>query len=537
MDGDKFFEFLFKELVLAFKSFDMAEGTLEDFFPGEAAIQVLVKHDFGEGDKILGLVLVALPEDTHCGVPLLALNSGGDIGILTDGLSETLEELTIDAHTLETDRLLMIGLEGIVVEDGELIIEDGDGNAIAASGRSFTRQFEHFVIVKLLFEVFAVGEEIKEFEVFLFDLKLPQAAIEMGLVFEGESAGAAALDLNEVGGGEDGAHHAEIEDVLAIVAGGHHADGDADAGSGAGVGIEKAGLAFEVVVGEIDGETLGAVDIGGDLDGKVGVVFAGETLHSELVEDVGHFGGVILGDAEHDGFADLAGEGVEKGMIEEGVTDYVVGLFREELALEIPEEIGVFDLLPFFVFKHDGVALLREELGGDLGAGVGDDGVDEETILDPLQETVTVGGLAGFAAESAVGIEELTAFPGARITLAEILRVDVFEIIFGGGCEAELVADEIFKNRAAVAVDRAVGLIGDDEVEVGRGEVIHVLVIDDEGLHRADDDLGVAPIITVFFENHGGVIVAEVFDEVLVGLVLELDAIDKKEDAFGVAGF
>ena len=41
---------------------------------------------------------------------------------------------------------------------------------------------------------------------------------------------AAAFDLDEIGGREDRAEQAEIEDVRAIVAGGHHADGDADAG-------------------------------------------------------------------------------------------------------------------------------------------------------------------------------------------------------------------------------------------------------------------------------------------------------------------
>ena len=43
---------------------------------------------------------------------------------------------------------------------------------------------------------------------------------------------AAAFDLDEVGGGEDGAEQSDVENVRAVVAGGHHADGDADAGFG-----------------------------------------------------------------------------------------------------------------------------------------------------------------------------------------------------------------------------------------------------------------------------------------------------------------
>jgi hypothetical protein len=69
-------------------------------------------------------------------------------------------------------------------------------------------------------------------------------------------ARAAPLDLDEVGGRKDRAHQAQVEDVGAVVAGGHHADGDADAGLAGLVGGQEVGRAEQVVVGEVDGELL-----------------------------------------------------------------------------------------------------------------------------------------------------------------------------------------------------------------------------------------------------------------------------------------
>ena len=75
-----------------------------------------------------------------------------------------------------------------------------------------------------------------------------------------------------------GRNRAEVQDVRAVVAGGHHADRDADARLAGLVGRQEVGRAKQVVVGEIDGELLGVVDLRGDLHGEIGLVFAGEHL-------------------------------------------------------------------------------------------------------------------------------------------------------------------------------------------------------------------------------------------------------------------
>ena len=73
-------------------------------------------------------------------------------------------------------------------------------------------------------------------------------------------AGAAPLDLDEVSRREDRPEQAEVENVGAVVAGGHHADGDADARLAGLVGRDEVGRAEQVVVGEVDGELLGVAE-------------------------------------------------------------------------------------------------------------------------------------------------------------------------------------------------------------------------------------------------------------------------------------
>ena len=148
-------------------------------------------------------------------------------------------------------------------------------------------------------------------------------------------AGAAPLDLDEVGRREDRAEEAEVEDVRAVVAGGHHADGDADARLAGLVGGDEVGRAEQVVVGEVDGELLGVGNLRGDLHGEVGLVFAGEHAVGHLVEDLRQLGGVVLADGEDDRLADLAADRIAQGVLEERLAEELVGGVGEEALLEL----------------------------------------------------------------------------------------------------------------------------------------------------------------------------------------------------------
>src|SRR5690606_18849096 len=83
---------------------------------------------------------------------------------------------------------------------------------------------------------------------------------------------AAPLHLNELGGREDRTHETEVENVFAIVTGGHHAHGDTDARLAGAVCVDEVGRAEQIVVREVYRELLCAGDAAGDLHGEIGLV-------------------------------------------------------------------------------------------------------------------------------------------------------------------------------------------------------------------------------------------------------------------------
>ncbi len=148
-------------------------------------------------------------------------------------------------------------------------------------------------------------------------------------------ARAAPLDLDEIGGREDRPEEAEVEDVGAVVAGGHHAHRHAHARLAGLVGGQEVGRAEQVVVGEVDGELLGVGDLRGDLHGEVGLVLAGEHAVGHLVEDLRQLGGVVLADGKDDRLADLAADRVAHGVFQKCLAQELVGSVGEEALLEL----------------------------------------------------------------------------------------------------------------------------------------------------------------------------------------------------------
>ena len=63
-------------------------------------------------------------------------------------------------------------------------------------------------------------------------------------------ARAASLDLDKIGRREDRTHQTEIQNIFAIVAGGHHANGHTHAGFAGFVGLDEICRTAQVVVRE-----------------------------------------------------------------------------------------------------------------------------------------------------------------------------------------------------------------------------------------------------------------------------------------------
>jgi len=246
-------------------------------------------------------------------------------------------------------------------------------------------ELKHLVVVVLNFETLAVGEKVEELEGRLLRIgdSIPESLIEK-LFKEVVFAGAAALDLDEVSGREDGAEKAEVEDVGAILAGGHHAYSDADACPAGTVGRKEIGGPEEVVVTEVDGELLGIGDGRGDLDGEIGVVPAGEHVVGHEVEHLGELGGMHLADRVDDGLADLAADRIAQGILEKGPAEKLIGSIGEKTPFELALLEGLLAVLAGIIGEGDDEPLLGKEGGGDLGAGIHHGGADQVAIPDAV---------------------------------------------------------------------------------------------------------------------------------------------------------
>src|SRR5712691_898452 len=387
--GDELGELLFQQFVLRLEARDQAEDLFEDFAQGQAAV-----HGGGFAQLVEGVILLGFVEDlaVHVvddAIPLPGLDGCGDGLVLAHGVLEFLEEHAVDLHALVADGLFPDRGNDILAQ---VLVGAADhyrscAAAVIAALALGPRELQHLVVVELLLEVFAIGEEVEQLEGGLLRLQdaIFEAVVEE-LFEEVVLTGAAPLDLDEVGRGKDGAEEAEIEDVGAIVAGGHHANRHADARLAGLVSGQEVGRTEQVVVGEVDAELLGVGDLRGDLHGEIGLVLAGEHAVGHLIEDLSQLGGVILADSEDDGLADLAADRIAQGIFQKGLAEQLVRGVGEEALLELALLEGLLLVFAGIVGERDDEALFGKQFGGDLGAGIHHRGIDQVAFLDAVQQ-------------------------------------------------------------------------------------------------------------------------------------------------------
>ena len=165
-------------------------------------------------------------------------------------------------------------------------------------------------------------------------------------------------------------------------------------------------------------------------------------LIGHLVEDLGQLGGVVLADGEDDGLADLATDRVAQGVFQEGLAEERLvasekNCFSKSRCLKASSSSS-----PLIVGERDGEALLGQEFGGDLGAGIHDGGVDQKAVLHAVEQRVAKGGLAALAAKGAVGVQQQAALSFARVRLVALALSKLLQIIPGRGREAEFIAEK-----------------------------------------------------------------------------------------------
>ena len=346
---------------------------------------------------------------------------------------------------------------------------------------------------------------------------------------------ATALDLDEVGRREDRPEHSEVENIGAIVTGGHHADGDADARLAGLVGGNEVAGAKQVVVGEIDREFLGIGNLRGNLHGEVRLILAGEHPVRHLVEDLRQLGGVVLADREDDRLADFSAHRVAQRVFEEGLAQKLVGGLGEEALLEFALLEGFLLVFAGVVGEGDDEAFLGQQFRGDVGARVDHRRIDQIALFDAVEQGVAESRLTVLAAEGAIGVEQQSSLGLARIARAGLRAVEAAQVIARGGGEAELVADKVVEDRACVAADRAVRFIGDDEIKIGRRKELLILVVEQQRLHGGDDDLGTAPFVAVFLVDDSTEVGRKQWHQRFSRLLFEFEAVDEEQHALCVA--
>ena len=225
---------------------------------------------------------------------------------------------------------------------------------------------------------------------------------------------------------EDGAAHApaehQMQDLAAVEAGIEHAHADRD---------------HRVELGlEFSDEGVGIGDVGGDDFGVAALV-----LGVQLVQVLGETRGVMLGDGEDDRLA-------RTGLLAGG--ELPVLLPGE--TVELPHHETVRRLVGPPPLEGGRIVVLVVDVGA-LGRYLGDAG--RETVRD--EEFVAEGVLYRVA--------EVGLF---RVALVEVVSVALD--IGGRGCrEPDVYGVEADERSLPGAVDRAVALVGDHEIEVAGG--------------------------------------------------------------------
>ena len=172
--------------------------------------------------------------------------------------------------------------------------------------------------------------------------------------------------------GEDRTEKTKVENIWAVVAGGHHADGDAYAHFAGLIGGDEVAGTEQIVVSEVDCILLRTVHLRGDLHSEVGLVFTGEHAVGHLVQNLGELGCVVLAHGKNDGLPDLAANGVAQGVFDKGLAEDLIGRGRKEALLEFALLVGFLLVVALVVLKLDDKPVVRQKLGGDFGPGIND---------------------------------------------------------------------------------------------------------------------------------------------------------------------
>ncbi|MCY1543532.1 hypothetical protein D9M68_793530 [compost metagenome] len=95
---------------------------------------------------------------------------------------------------------------------------------------------------------------------------------------------------------------------------------------------------------------------------------------------------MVLTDSEHQPLAKLATYRVAQAVLDEGLAEEHIGGIGKELLFKVFGDKALL-LLPVLASRrHHRIALLREQLGGDVSPRINDHWVNQEALLHAIQQ-------------------------------------------------------------------------------------------------------------------------------------------------------
>src|SRR6185437_13192540 len=198
--GHEFGELLFQQLILRLEAWDQAEDLFQYLAQADATIHCRCPAQFFERVVLLRFVENFAVDIVNDAIPLPGFHRFGDGSVSAHGVFETIEEHAINLHAVFGDRLLTHRGDDVRAEMRILTARWWWRVATVATLVFWPRKLQHLVVIELLLEVFAIGEEVEQLErgfVGMRDCHL-YGVVEQ-LVQKAVLARASAFDLDEIG--------------------------------------------------------------------------------------------------------------------------------------------------------------------------------------------------------------------------------------------------------------------------------------------------------------------------------------------------
>ena len=277
---------------------------------------------------------------------------------------------------------------------------------------------------------------------------------------------AASFHLDVVRGRLDRPAETQVQQVGAVVAGGHHGDGYAHPGLAGFVAWNCWICPIQAIrVGEGSTHFGGAVHVMGDLYGEIGAVFPRPPRVSDIVEFVGELRRLRSTHAVNDAFADDVCFRLAQRVRDVTLREFPIGVRGQERAAVVflvKRQVDVF--AGFVVLEGYLEAFVGHQLGGYVGSHVQRVGQNQVSVVGGLRHRVLKGRLARRQAKSVVGITQGSRFPAG--CGGSVVRVAGSQILPGRCRQPHFVAVKGVEHvPMSGPADAAVGFVRDNQLE------------------------------------------------------------------------